>query len=99
MIRRAIRSLTNAPRRERQYHVPRIVIARGPGLGRGEAVPTKCVIGRDSEADIVVRDPGVSERHASITLQGGAYVLQDLGSRNGTSLNGRSVRSAVLHDD
>lgn len=58
------------------------------------------VLGRDSSADVVVTDPRVSRRHLSITLiSPGAYVLEDLGTTNGTFLNGaRMDRAERLAD-
>jgi hypothetical protein len=48
-------------------------------------------IGRSRECDVVVEDPNVSRRHAEVRPRGGAWVLSDLGSTNGTRLNGRRV--------
>src|SRR5437667_461454 len=44
-------------------------------------------IGRLSDCDIVVSDPGASRRHAEIRAEDGRYVLADLGSTNGTKVN------------
>ena len=46
------------------------------------------MIGRDSTNEIVINDAEVSRRHAHLTFQGGKYVLEDLGSTNGTFVNG-----------
>lgn len=48
-------------------------------------------IGRDSTNEIVVNDAEVSRRHARLTFQGGKYVLEDLGSTNGTFVNGQRL--------
>lgn len=48
-------------------------------------------VGRSSEADIVLDDPYASEFHFRIVVQDGAVVLSDLGSTNGTYVNGRRV--------
>lgn len=53
-------------------------------------------IGRLPDCDVVIADPGASRRHAAIRLEGGDYVLADLGSTNGTLLNDRPVREQVL---
>jgi hypothetical protein len=45
-------------------------------------------IGRTSENDLVLHDHGVSRRHARIVERGGLYFAADVGSSNGTSLNG-----------
>jgi hypothetical protein len=55
-------------------------------------------IGRLAECDVVVQDRGASRRHAQIRLHDGAYVLTDLGSTNGTRLNGQTVQSRPLAD-
>ncbi len=56
------------------------------------------VLGRGSEADIVVDDPGVSRRHVEIRLDGGVAVLRDLGSTNGTFVDGDRASRADLVD-
>ena len=52
-------------------------------------------IGREAGNDILINDPQVSRHHARVTLQGGTYVLEDLGSTNGTFVNGRRVSGPV----
>jgi hypothetical protein len=56
------------------------------------------VIGRLPECDVVLNDPNVSRRHAEVALEGGDVVLRDLGSTNGTKVNGSHVSIAVLTD-
>ena len=60
------------------------------------------VIGRGTEADLRINDPGVSRRHAEIQVSsdGGELTVSvvDLGSTNGTSVDGRRVQQAMLHD-
>ncbi len=53
-------------------------------------------IGRSSACDLVLPDDAVSRRHAEIALRGGVCVVRDLGSCNGTWVNGRSVQRARL---
>jgi FhaA, N-terminal domain/FHA domain len=65
--------------------------------------PPGVVIGRGTDADIQVNDPGVSRRHAEIRLMpedpaGVRVVLVDLGSTNGTLVNGRRTSEAELTD-
>jgi pSer/pThr/pTyr-binding forkhead associated (FHA) protein len=55
-------------------------------------------IGRLSECDIVVNDSGASRRHAQIRTADGVSTITDLGSTNGTKVNGRDVQSAALSD-
>jgi pSer/pThr/pTyr-binding forkhead associated (FHA) protein len=49
------------------------------------------VIGRGVESDFVIRDVTVSRRHAAIHREGYAWCLEDLGSKNGTRVNGVPV--------
>jgi len=58
-------------------------------------------IGRIQPVDILIEDPIVSRQHARITLQGEQYFLEDLGSSNGTFLNGQPVvgRTALTPGD
>jgi hypothetical protein len=53
------------------------------------------VVGRSPSSDIVVDEPYVSSTHARFTLQGPALVLEDLGSTNGTQVNGHNISQAV----
>jgi predicted component of type VI protein secretion system len=55
------------------------------------------IIGRDAVNGVAINDAEVSRKHARMTFQGGKYVLEDLGSTNGTFVNGqRLVSSTVL---
>lgn len=56
------------------------------------------VIGRGSEADVVLDDPGVSRRHAELRLAEGGATVRDLGSTNGTWVDGERVGTAHLSD-
>ena len=54
-------------------------------------------IGRGLECDITIVSASVSRRHSVCTFQNGQLSLRDLGSRNGTFVNGRPVQEAVVH--
>lgn len=56
------------------------------------------VIGRGSEADIIIDDPGVSRRHLEIRVTPDAVIATDLGSTNGTYVEGHQVPAATLVD-
>ncbi len=62
------------------------------------AVKGKSRIGRGEESEIVLLDPSVSRVHAIVEVTGGVAVVRDLGSTNGTFVNGRRVASESLHD-
>jgi hypothetical protein len=53
-------------------------------------------IGRAPECELVLRDTRVSRRHARVTARDGVLVLTDLGSTNGTRVNGHRVSEVVL---
>ena len=82
-----------------QFSARLVTIAGGPAatyqLARSETV-----IGRLPECDIVVDDPNVSRRHCLIRLAPEGHQVIDLGSTNGTSVNGMLVREHLLrHGD
>jgi FHA domain-containing protein len=53
-------------------------------------------VGRASDNDVIVDDPQVSRHHCQLKLQHGAYSFADLGSRNGSSVNGQAVSEVAL---
>ncbi len=69
-----------------------LTITRGPEVGRGFDIgATTVTIGRHSACDIKVGGTRVSRRHACITWSGAGYIVEDLGSTNGTYVNGERV--------
>ena len=54
------------------------------------------VLGRGSDADLRLDDKGVSRRHLQLSMQGGAVVASDMGSTNGTLINGAPLRAPVM---
>lgn len=78
---------------------PRKLVLEVGGI-RHPLVPPGLVIGRGSDADLRINDPGVSRRHARISVTGTPEQLQitieDLGSTNGVIVNGSRVQSTSL---
>lgn len=72
-----------------------LVLPNGERFVLGETIIT---IGRVPDSVITLEDPNVSRNHAEIRPQGGAFVLADLGSTNGTKINGVKVSERVLQD-
>jgi DNA-binding winged helix-turn-helix (wHTH) protein len=61
--------------------------------------PGENLIGRDSEAIVWIDDERVSRRHAQIVVDRESAVIEDLGSKNGTSINGKKIRGTVTLAD
>lgn len=79
-----------------------LVIAEGKEAGREfEFDQASVVIGRTAECDVILYEPGVSRRHARIFLEGAAFMVEDLGSSNGTRVNGEPIaaRQALKDGD
>lgn len=72
-----------------------LVLPNGERFVLGETIVT---IGRIPESVITLEDPNVSRNHAEIRPQGGSFVLADVGSTNGTKINGVKVSERVLQD-
>ena len=71
-----------------------LVVRQGAQAGTTYHITSaEALIGRDEETEIAVRDPEVSRKHARISWQSGNYFVEDLGSTNGTFLNGALVTS------
>ena len=69
-----------------------LIMRTGPTPGAAYTLEgDQLMIGRDSTNEIVINDAEVSRRHARLTFQGGKYVLEDLGSTNGTFVNGQRL--------
>jgi len=75
-----------------------LLVLAGPQLGAIYPLPGSrdLVIGRREDADILLGDDGVSRRHASIRVAGEHALLRDLGSANGTYVDGTRVQEATL---
>jgi LysM repeat protein len=76
---------------------PSLLMRRGPQPNRpfplGKDVIT---IGRSPDNDIVIDETEVSRHHARLTRRGNDWILEDLGSRNGTTVNGRRITGPVV---
>jgi hypothetical protein len=69
-----------------------LIMRSGPTPGAAFTLEgDQLTIGRDSVNEIVINDAEISRRHARLTFQGGKYVLEDLGSTNGTFVNGQRL--------
>ena len=78
--------------------MPRLIVTRGPDEGRQFplAAGAAVTVGRHSANPVPLRDPQVSRRHFDLTLGPDGARLSDLGSGNGTRVNGRPVQAVHL---
>ena len=69
---------------------------------RHPLAPPGFTLGRGTDADVRINDPGISRLHARVSVQGSAdtpqITIEDMGSTNGIVVDGRRVRSATLRD-
>ena len=80
---------------------PRLRVGNAAGLRAGSAYDLSdgALLGRGDSADIRLEDTFASSSHARLVAQGDVIVLEDLGSTNGTYLNGEPLRGPQpLHD-
>ncbi len=69
-----------------------LVQRSGPAPGKNYSLTkNEIYMGRDITNDIVINDPEISRKHARLTLQAGGYMLEDLGSTNGTFVDGQRI--------
>jgi hypothetical protein len=77
--------------------ITHVLLVDGPGT-RHELTTGRNVIGRGTDADIRLPDTGVSRKHVDVVLDGGTAIAEDLGSTNGTLVNGRRITRQPLSD-
>jgi EmrB/QacA subfamily drug resistance transporter len=70
----------------------RLTAVAGQDSGRAWDLAGRTVIGRDPDAEIFISDTEASRRHALLTDERGAMFIEDLGSTNGTWLNGERIQ-------
>jgi hypothetical protein len=94
VVRTLVRDLRSAAR-EPTLELGRLVVTASPGgeppAGASFALDAITSLGRDVNNSIVVEDEFVSATHAALTYRGRAWYVEDLGSTNGTFVNGSQV--------
>jgi DNA-binding NtrC family response regulator len=100
----AFQRITNVVERSAAGEAARLRIVHGPDAGLDVRLPgAGVVVGADTGCDVALRDPAVSARHVAIAPVPDGFDVEDLGSRNGTFLDGvrigraRVAIGATLH--
>lgn len=71
-----------------------LVVRQGTQAGMSFPMTgNQVVVGREEGLEVVLQDPEASRRHTRISWQGGSFVIEDLGSTNGTFVNGVQITS------
>lgn len=95
-----LESIYSGPEKEPDIKKAYLIVIAGNAVGemfqlRKEAV----ILGRDSECDVQIRDVGISRRHSKIYKgKSGEIYIEDLGSTNGTYINGEQIVKKPLND-
>ncbi|NRA75522.1 MAG: FHA domain-containing protein, partial [Planctomycetes bacterium] len=83
--------------------MPRIIAEKGPDRGSTWAIREEGVllIGRDSGAQIALRDEETSRRHCQLEFRSGQWLIRDLDSTNGVMVNGETISGPTVlkHND
>jgi pSer/pThr/pTyr-binding forkhead associated (FHA) protein len=80
-----------------ERYEPVLVVVRGAVAGEEHALDReKLVLGRGPDADLAFQDDEMSAHHAAIEFSGDAFRICDLGSTNGTFVNGKPVQAREL---
>jgi FHA domain len=75
--------------------MPMLLVLEGPGVGQKIVIEQQpLIIGREETCDVVIPDRQVSRQHARIRMEADRYILEDLGSKNGTFVNGQELPGA-----
>ncbi|HUU85852.1 MAG TPA: SpoIIE family protein phosphatase [Phycisphaerae bacterium] len=78
--------------------MPELAITTSDGMTRRRTLTGPVVLGRDPSCEVSFDDPGTSRRHACIRPEGKGYVVEDLGSKNGTLVNDVTCTTVRLRD-
>lgn len=78
---------------------PLLIAQTGPLEGQRWLISNRIIIGRDPSCNIVISDRQVSRQHVRISPTASGILLEDLGSKNGTHLNGVSLQKSTILQD
>lgn len=94
IVRTGVNQVSGASKRSKKWH---LTVEKGPKELRGVNIEVNgpVIVGRSPGADIVIGANYVSGRHARFQLMGQNLFVEDLDSRNGTTINGAPVLEPV----
>ncbi len=94
IVRTGVSTVSGAQKKGKSW---RLSVDKGPKELRGVNIPVTgpVIVGRAPGADIVIGAGYVSGRHARFTLMGDSLFVEDLGSKNGTAVNGEYIDGPV----
>ena len=78
---------------------PVLVAKAGPLSGRRWLIKSSITIGREQDCDVLIPDRQVSHYHARLSLDENSTLIEDLGSKNGTYLNGNRINENRFIED
>jgi hypothetical protein len=78
---------------------PILIAQKGPLLGQRWSIKSEMRVGREPECEIVVPDRQVSRVHAKFTYHKNGVILEDMGSKNGTYINGTLIDDAIILEE
>jgi DNA-binding winged helix-turn-helix (wHTH) protein len=78
---------------------PLLIAQEGPLKGQRWQLNQTIVLGRESTCDVIISDRQISRFHARLTPTTEGVILEDLGSKNGTHLNGSMISAPVVLQD
>ena len=84
-----------ARRKKREFKPQLVVLAADRNLGARYRLSEELVIGRAEGSGILLDDTYASQQHARVFSQGESFFVEDLGSTNGTYVNGRKISYAL----
>jgi diguanylate cyclase (GGDEF)-like protein len=92
-------SLESELRARRQQVQAFLIVLQGSNLGEMHKVEgPETIIGRAMSAQVRLNDDGISRRHCRVLQIGGQVIIEDLGSANGTLVNGEAVQHQALKE-
>ena len=94
--RRKEAPLRGGPARDEAAYDWVLEIESGPLSGQCYGVESAVVVGRSRECDLTVPVARISRQHARFILEGKQLLIEDLGSSNGTAVNGARINTAII---